>query len=231
MSICELHNIGSVMKNENLIIEAQAVVIVFPSYAYGLPLVVRRFVKKAVFKTSYIASFVSYGSSPMGTLGSMRRILKKKGVEKLFFGRIPAVENYLALFGAPKPAIIAHRVFLQKEATEEAGRAVIERRVNKVNTFVPFSSLVSLLFYWGLKVFYKHYRLGKDCNGCGICEKICPVFAIVMKDGQPLFTEKCEHCQACVNLCPFRAIQFGRVKHGTPGYCHPGIDIQDLFRV
>ena len=233
-NFCELHNIGSVMKNEDLIsdltIEAEAVVIVFPSYAYGLPLVVRRFVEKAVFKTPYIASFVSFGSSPMGTLGAMKRILKTKGVEKLFFGRIPAVENYLAMFGPPKPATVAHRVFLQKEATEEAARAVIERRVNKVNTFTPFSSFVTFLLYCGLKIFYKHYRLGKDCNGCGTCEKICPVSAIVMKDGRPVFTEKCEHCQGCINLCPLRAIQFGRVKHGTPGYCHPEIELQDLFR-
>jgi ferredoxin len=225
---CELYNIGSVVENEEIIIEADAVVIVFPSYAYGLPLVVRRFIKRAVFKTPYLASFVTYGSSPKGTLGAMRRIIKKKGINKLFFGRIPAVENYLAIFGTPKPATIANRVLLQERATEEAAHIVINRTENKVNTFTPFSSFVSFLFYFGLKIFYRHYRLSKDCTGCGSCEKICPVFAIIMKDDKPVFTKKCEHCQGCINTCPHRAIQFGRVKHGTPGYCHPGIDLRDL---
>jgi ferredoxin len=92
-----------------------------------------------------------------------------------------------------------------------------------------------------VKIFYKYYRLSKDCNGCGICEKTCPVSAIVMKDlpdhfqtsgqaRQPLFSKKCEHCQGCVNMCPLRAIQFGRVKFGTPGYRHPKININDLAR-
>ena len=225
---CELHNMGSAVKSEKLIIEAQAVIIVFPSYAYDLPLAVRRFVKKAVFITPYIASFVTFGSSPMGTLGAMRRILRKKGVEKLFFGRIAAVENYLALFGPPKPAVLERRLVLQKEASEEAGRAVVERRVNRVHMFTPLSSMVAFLFYCGTKIFYKRYRLGKNCNGCGVCEKICPVSAIVMKEGRPVFTKQCEHCQGCVNLCPLRAIRFGRVKHGTPGYRHPEIALQEL---
>jgi MinD superfamily P-loop ATPase len=81
-----------------------------------------------------------------------------------------------------------------------------------------------------VKKFYKNYRLSSNCNGCRTCEKICPVSAIVMQDKQPVFSEKCEHCQGCVNLCPQRAIQFARVKFGTPGYIHPEVNISDLVR-
>jgi ferredoxin len=227
---CELYNIGSEAQKDEIIIEAEAVIFVFPSYAYGLPLIVRRFAQIAEFRTQYVASFVTYGSSPGGTLAVMRRILKKKGIAKLFFGRIPAVENYLAIFGPPKEKKLCRRVLMQKKATEEAVRAVLERRENKVNTFRPLSSFIALLFSFGVKIFYKYYRVGSECNGCGACRKICPVCAIVMKNGQPQFTEKCEHCQGCVDMCPLRAIQFGRVKFNTPGYRHPEIDFIDLVR-
>ena len=227
---CGLFNIGVEARKENLIIEADAVVVVFPSYGYGLPVIVRRFVKNAVFKTPYIASFVTYGSSPGGTLGELRRLLRKKGAGKLFFGNIPAVENYLAMFGPPNLEKLKNRVSMQQKATEEAALCVIERRENRVNTFRPFSAFVSLLFSLGIKIFYKRYRLGAGCNGCGICEKLCPVSAIVMKEGRPAFTGKCEHCQACVDICPARAIQFGRVKFDTPGYRHPEITIEELIR-
>jgi ferredoxin len=203
---------------------------VFPSYAYGLPLCVRRFAKKAVFKTQYIAAFVTFGSSPGGTLGALRRILKKKKIKKCFYGRIPAPENYLAIFGVQKPEKIKLRFSMQQKATEEAARAVIERRENRVNTFYPFSAFVWALFSLGVKFFYRFYRLSSDCNGCGICAKICPVSAIAMQNKRPIFSNKCEHCQGCVNLCPLRAIQFGRVKFGAPGYCHPAIGIEDLAR-
>lgn len=229
--VCELYNIGvEEQKETKIIIEAEAVVFVFPSYAYGLPLIVKRFAKKAEFKTLYVASFVTFGTSQGGTLGEMRRILKKKKIDKLYFGLIPAVENYLAMFGPPEAKTLERRVLLQGEATKEAAAVVAEKRENKVNSFRPFSSFVSVLFSLGVKVFYKKYKVSKDCNACGICKKICPVSAIIIKDGNPVFSGKCEHCQACVNICPLRAIQFGRVKFGSAGYKHPQIEIADLAR-
>jgi ferredoxin len=227
---CELINIGAEAQKNEIVIEADAVVFVFPSYAYGLPLIVRRLAKNAVFKTPYLAALVTYGSSPRGTLGALRRILKKKGIGKLFFARIPAVENYIAIFGTPKAGTVQKRVTMQEKATEEAAQSIIERKENKVSVFCPFSAFVSWLFSFGVKVFYKQYKVSADCNNCGVCEKTCPVSAILMKDGKPVFTHKCEHCQGCINLCPLRAIGFGRVKFGTPGYRHPQIAAGDFTR-
>jgi ferredoxin len=224
----ELYNIGAESQKKRITVEADAVVFVFPSYAYGMPLVVRRFAKSAVFKTRYFAAFVTFGTSPRGTLGLLRRILKKKGIEKMFFGLIPSVENYLALFGRQKPEKKEKRILLQEKTTKDAIQAVIERRENKVSVFCPFSALVSRLFSLGVKIFYKRYRIGENCNGCAVCEKICPVSAITMSKGYPVFSSKCEHCQGCVDICPLRAIQFGRVKFGSLGYCHPEIEITEL---
>jgi len=229
-SPCKLYNIGTEINNQNAIIEADAVIFVFPSYGYGLPLVVRRFVKNAVFKTPYVASLVTFGSSPRGTLGGLMRILKKKGILKMFFARIPSVENYLVMFGTPDVKTIERRCAMQEKATKEAASSIKERRVNSVCTFAPFSVFVSWLFSLGIKIFYKYYRVSDTCNGCSICEKVCPAGVITMSENRPVFSSACEHCQACVNLCPLRAIQFGRVKFGTPGYCHPEIDINELKR-
>jgi ferredoxin len=224
----EIFNIGTEAQKNEIVIEADAVIIVFPSYAFGLPLVVRRFVQKAVFKTQYIASFATCGSTPLGTLGILRHHLKKKKIDKMFFGKIPAVENYLALFKPPDTKTIEKRNRMQKETTEQAARCIIERHENKPCVFRPLSALVVSLFYLGLKIFYKFYRVSDNCNGCAVCSKICPVSAIAMKDGRPYFSSKCENCQGCVNICPLRAIRFGRVKYGDPGYCHPEITVREL---
>jgi ferredoxin len=220
---CELYNIGVEAQKDGIIIEADAVVFVFPSYAYGLPLIVSRFAKSAVFNTPYVAALVTYGTSPGGTLAAMKRILKKKNIAASFFFFISAVENYLAFFGSPKAKIVERRLIMQQEASEEAARCIIERRENRICMFRPFSVLISFLFSFAVKLFYKFYRLSADCNGCGICAKICPVTAIIMQDKHPVFTGKCEHCQGCVDICPLRAIHFGRVRSGAPGYYHPWV--------
>jgi ferredoxin len=134
------------------------------------------------------------------------------------------------MFGPPKAEIVQQRLLMQERASEEAARCVIEKRENKVCTFRPLSAFISWLFSIGVKILYKKYRVGDGCNGCGVCEKLCPVCAIVMKDGKPVFTNKCEHCQGCVDQCPLRAIQFARVKFGSPGYRHPEIAIGELMR-
>jgi ferredoxin len=236
---CELFNIGMEAQKDEIVLEADAVVLLFPSYAFGLPVAVSRFVKKAVFKTPYVAAFVTHGTTPGGTLSALSRCLKKKRNGKpanaVFYGNIPAVENYIAIFGPQEGAIVQQRTAMQDTATEEAARCITERRTSRVNTFRPFSAFVSFLFAIGIKIFYKYYKVSAECDGCGICEKVCPVNAITLRENPlgdkcPVFSAKCEHCQACFNWCPKKAILFGRLNAVIPRYHHPEITLTDMAR-
>jgi ferredoxin/flavodoxin len=230
MGDCELINIGAEAYKDEILVEADAVVLLFPSYAYGMPLIVRRFVQKAIFKTAYVASFVTFGTSPGGTMTGLSRILKRKKIDAVYFGRIPAVENYIAIFGAPKPKTTQERLALQAKATEAAARCIMERRTSRVNPFRPFSGIVWLLFSLATKIFYRYYRVSAECNGCGICEKICPVSAITMRNGKPEYSKKCQHCNGCLNWCPRKAIHFGRLNARLARYHHPEISVADMAR-
>jgi len=54
------------------------------------------------------------------------------------------------------------------------------------------------------RVTRRKYRRTKDCNECGLCEKICPTqeaFADSKKN-------ECYYCNRCIEVCPKDAIEF-----------------------
>jgi ferredoxin len=156
--------------------------------------------------------------------------MNQNQIISFFFGKIPAVENYIAMFGYPSVKTVARRNAMQEKATKDAIDSIIQRRTNGVFAFRPFSSFISQLFYQGAKILFHFYKVSEKCNGCGICEKVCSVGVIKMENGRPRFSSKCEHCQGCLSLCPKRAITFARLTSSTPVYHHPGITVSDLIR-
>jgi len=50
-------------------------------------------------------------------------------------------------------------------------------------------------------------RVTEECTGCGACLNACPFGAIETRDGKAYVTEVCRACGQCVDVCPFGAIE------------------------
>lgn len=72
---------------------------------------------------------------------------------------------------------------------------------------IAISPIALGYYFYGRFILSKTFIATKDCNLCGLCEKECPVNAIIIKDGLPYWTYKCESCMHCMNICPQRAIE------------------------
>jgi MinD superfamily P-loop ATPase len=56
----------------------------------------------------------------------------------------------------------------------------------------------------------RSFSVDDNCNSCGLCERICPIDAIELQNGRPVWVKKhCTQCLGCINRCPQRAIQHG----------------------
>lgn len=63
------------------------------------------------------------------------------------------------------------------------------------------------------------------CVHCGLCERICPVGAIQLKDGMPRWVKSdCYLCAGCLNRCPVEAVQMGNYSKGKFRYVFKGFD-------
>ena len=226
-----LVSISREIKQPGIRVEADAAVFLFPAYAYGMPTMVRRFLEKAEIRAAYLAVLVSYGSSPGGAPAEARRVLGRKKLPLNYAGRIPAVENYIPIFGAQNAERRDRRLALQAAATEQAAAAIVSRANNRVPTFRPFVSFVSVLFRSAHPRMNRLFRVTAACNVCGFCARICPAGAITMAPEGPLFQSLCEQCQACLNFCPRSAINFGRLRPDTERYHHPEVAAGELFSI
>ena len=71
----------------------------------------------------------------------------------------------------------------------------------------------------------KHFCVEDTCIGCGLCAKKCPIGAIRITNGKPVWTsDKCVICLGCLHRCPKFSIQYEKntKKHGQ--YLNPNID-------
>lgn len=46
----------------------------------------------------------------------------------------------------------------------------------------------------------------RKCIGCGLCERLCPMGNIAVKNGIAVSSDKCTMCYRCINKCPEQAI-------------------------
>ncbi len=70
----------------------------------------------------------------------------------------------------------------------------------------------------------RHFTVEDSCVGCGLCAKRCPVQAIEIRAGRPVWTkDRCAACLRCLHTCPKFAIQYGTHTKAHGQYHNPHV--------
>ncbi len=200
-------------------------VFVSPTYAWQLPRVFEAYIRNGIFDGNRKVYFVMTCGQDIGKPEkALRELCRVKGM--VYQGVLGVVmpENYIAMFAVPA-ADEAAAILRDARPVLEAGAEVICRgepfpaRTPGLLDRVKSGPLNSA--FYPLFVKAKPFRVTDDCNGCGLCEQLCPMNNIVMEAKQPLWGKDCTHCMACICGCPKQAIEYGRRSRGKPRYQCP----------
>lgn len=223
--------IGHAYRNGLFETASDSIGFVYPAYAYGLPKVVRQFVKKLKApNVKYAFGIVTYGTRPGSVHGGMNRLLKKKKIKLNYAGRIKSVENFTPIFKIADEDKVKKLIENTKnEAIKIAGD--IQNEVNnKFKKHFVMTALISSLFIviatWLLPKLFKV----RGCDDCGLCKKVCPMSNIDMVKGKPKFRKYCNVCMACINVCPKKAIRLFRATKKSRRYFNPEVSLSEFTR-
>lgn len=206
---------------------------VFPVYFWSVPSIVKRFVKKLSFnKKQYIFGVVTYAGSSGMALSELDQCIREQGgmLKAGFSVRLPG--NYICRYGA-FASIIQQMLFKgEKKRVISISSTVKDRN----STRIPNGGILSRIAEGSIKkaidgfgTSARNFYVASHCNGCGSCQRVCPVSNIKIVDGHPEWGNECECCMACIQWCPTRAIEYADKTAKRKRYHHPEVKISDLM--
>lgn len=229
---CTLVPIVYAMNNDQFIIEPSRIIFVFPLYFLSFPKIVLDFIDKVELKENVeIICITTRGFKAMGGVFShFRKILKSKN-RKLSMGfYIDMPSNDVTLFNI-------HSKEEQEElldAVDDKIHKIVEVILNHKTHYdpEPFGFMRHFRYKQAylnhLKTAYKLFYAEKSCSGCGICSFVCPINNIMIKDKKPIWKDNCQLCEACINFCPMKCIQFSNKSQKKERYVHPKVSMKDI---
>lgn len=210
--------------------ENEKVGIVAPVYFWGLPTIISEFLDKLTLnpkKEPYIYYVTTYGTTTGQTSKFADKIFIKKNYTIQAYFSVKMPDTWTPIFDLSDKNKVAH---INEQAEAEIEQMIRQIRNKNQGDFMarkmPSVFVKAWYPYYETARKTTHFRVEDTCIGCHLCEKKCPVQAIQLKNGKPLWIkDKCVLCLGCLHHCPKFAIQYGKYtkKHGQ--YKHPYINV------
>jgi ferredoxin/flavodoxin len=200
---------------------------VFPTYFLGVPSIVIDFIEKLTLKNydnQYTFSIITCGNDYGNLFSSFGKLLSSKGIRLNGTSGIILPDNYILLFNLLPPKDKHPKMFIEADnhITDLISR-IKDRRLPLDKTTIGKylkTKIMYPVYKYGRKT--KHFYTTNTCNGCRLCQKICPANIITIANHKPVWKEdKCIQCLACLHRCPQKAIQHKKRTEKRGRYINP----------
>ncbi|MDD2594753.1 MAG: EFR1 family ferrodoxin [Bacteroidales bacterium] len=213
------------VKDNGFNVEGETLGFVFPIYSWAAPQLVEDFVLKMTWTGTpeYVWFACTCGDNMGRAFERFQKTLSKVGLilDSGFYFQMP--ETYLCMAGFRLDSEEGARKKIEAaRAKLPVVIAAVRARKKGVKDVIaglfPFTKTYLIRPGFVKNVSDKKYHSTKECTGCGLCARVCPLHNIEMVDGKPQWTGHCTQCMACYHHCPTNAIQFGTTTLGKGQY-------------
>lgn len=205
---------------------------VFPVHNFDIPPMLKAIIEKLDFPSlKYAFGIITHGGDKGNTLFSLKRLMQEKGSDlhykndvlmpvnsRIMYGRLTdKIEERIA-DSKTKIATIISDIKGQKQNTQH---------IRKKHLIAAMHNLAET------NILKKRFTPEVDadlCTNCGICQSVCPVNNISVKNGKAFIEDYCEQCTTCLHWCPQVAIHYGKRKvRKEQQYHNPEIKLKDIY--
>jgi len=202
--------------------EKEAIGILFPVYAWGMPRVVDSFLGRMPVcragHTPYIYIVMTCGDDIGRTDCLLGKKLGARGYSLAAVFSLQMRNTYVCLpgFDTDSAEVDFQKEKKSLERIKEVAEIVGRRRGSSPSDITPGAMpwlktyVLRPLFNAFLMSDRRFHCVRERCSRCGRCEKACPLGNIeVSHGGMPRWKGHCTHCLACYHACPAHAIEYG----------------------
>lgn len=216
----------------------EKVIWAFPTYSWGVPPVVARFIREftpgPVFRKSRQYMLTTCGDDMGLADRQWRALMAGRGLEAAAAFSVIMPNTYVCMkgFDVDSPEVArakvnaaAGRVGEIAAAMNAGGSDMLKR-----GSFPWIKSKIIYPWFVRFDMSPKPFRHTEACVGCGICARLCPMENISMtrKSGQrpaPEWSDRCALCLRCYHACPHHAVAYGHTTDGK-GRQWLGLDVE-----
>ena len=197
----------------DLLKEEDVIFLGYPTQFSNATFMVRDFIKKnsSLWKGKKVFCVNTMGLFSGDGTGCTARILKKYGAEILGGIQIKMPDSVC------DSKLLKKSIEENRQIVKNADKRLEEVAEQIKNGKYPregLSFIAHLKGFLGQRLWFYRKTMGytdklkinDDCNGCGLCSRVCTMKNIRIKDKKAVPENKCTMCYRCISLCPQKAI-------------------------
>jgi len=206
---------------------------IFPTYFFSIPKFFIKGIKQLNLNTqAYYYGITTCNGFSGNTGHQLKTVLERQGCHLSFFSVLKMPGNYIVEYAPPNEDVINKRVIDSEKKLSDVANTITKRKQELVKKkYALISNIFRKVMYRNHHKWHKDFYTNQKCTSCSLCKKICQFKNIEIYEGRPCWLSNCEHCVACMQLCPNQAIEYANKTKQRKRYKNPKVLYKDLTNI